>query len=215
MRPSCTCAGHIRVGGRRPCWRNCESIPAGKITPYQVAPASRRCSPPRNSRVASRSRVNCLPQRSSGKGHPMTSGNSMRHQPHARGGSGQRQSDHHSRCGQPLAAVESYPCLETTNPPVGAYQLMLRRAFLTVGLPRRITLDHGTVFYDNTSPSPFPTRLHLWLLALGIDVCFTRKRCPTDHAKIERTHQTMTLQARHGPAVAASTGVMGRPGCAP
>ncbi len=75
---------------------------------------------------------------------------------------------------------------------------MLRRAFLTTGLPRRITFDHGTVFYDNTSPSPFPTRLHLWLLALGIDICFTRKRCPTDHAKIERTHQTMTLQALLG-----------------
>lgn len=94
--------------------------------------------------------------------------------------------------------VESYPCLETTNPPFEAYQLMLRRAFLTTGLPRRITFDHGTVFYDNTSPSPFPTRLHLWLLALGIDICFTRKRRPTDHAKIERTHQTMTLQALLG-----------------
>jgi transposase InsO family protein len=94
--------------------------------------------------------------------------------------------------------VESYPCLDTTNPPFEAYQLMLRRAFLTAGLPRRITFDHGTVFYDNTSPSPFPTRLHLWLLALGIDVCFTRKRCPTDHAKIERTHQTMTQQALLG-----------------
>jgi transposase InsO family protein len=94
--------------------------------------------------------------------------------------------------------VESYPCLDTTNPPFEAYQLMLRRAFLTTGLPRRITFDHGTVFYDNTSPSPFPSRLHLWLLALGIDVCFTRKRCPTDHAKIERTHQTMTLQALLG-----------------
>ena len=94
--------------------------------------------------------------------------------------------------------VESYPCLDTTKPPLEAYQLMLRRAFLTVGLPRRITLDHGTVFYDNTSASPFPTRLHLWLLALGIDICFTRKRRPTDHAKIERTHQTMTLQALLG-----------------
>jgi transposase InsO family protein len=94
--------------------------------------------------------------------------------------------------------VESYPCLDTTNPPLEAYQLMLRRAFLSAGLPRRITLDHGTVFYDNTSPSPFPTRLHLWLLALGIDVCFTRKRRPTDHAKIERTHQTITLQALLG-----------------
>ncbi len=63
--------------------------------------------------------------------------------------------------------VESYPCLDTTNPPMEAYQLLLRRAFLTTGLPRRISLDHGTVFYDNTSPSPFPTRLHLWLLADG------------------------------------------------
>jgi Homeodomain-like domain len=63
--------------------------------------------------------------------------------------------------------VESYPCLETTNPPLEAYQLLLRRAFLTTGLPKRISFDHGTVFYDNTSPSPFPTRLHLWLLALG------------------------------------------------
>jgi hypothetical protein len=69
--------------------------------------------------------------------------------------------------------VESYPCFDTTNPPLEAYQLMLRRAFLTTGLPRRISFDHGTVFYDNTTASPFP-------------------------AKIERTHQTMTLQALLG-----------------
>jgi len=84
--------------------------------------------------------------------------------------------------------VESYPCMETTNPGLPDYQLTLRRAFLTYGLPETLTLDHGTVFYDNTTPSPFPTRLHLWLLALGIQVRFTRKRCPTDHAIIERTH---------------------------
>jgi transposase InsO family protein len=94
--------------------------------------------------------------------------------------------------------VESYPCLDTTNPPLEAYQLMLRRAFLTTGLPRQISFDHGTVFFDSTSRSPFPTRLHLWLRALGVEVSFTRKRCPTDHAKIERTHQTMTLQALLG-----------------
>jgi helix-turn-helix protein len=35
--------------------------------------------------------------------------------------------------------VESSPCLETTNPPLEAYQLMLRRAELSTGLPRRIT----------------------------------------------------------------------------
>jgi hypothetical protein len=88
--------------------------------------------------------------------------------------------------------------METTNPGLPDYQLTLRRAFLTYGLPEMLTLDHGTVFYDNTTPSPFPTRLHLWLLALGIQVRFTRKRCPTDHAIIERTHQTMTAQALLG-----------------
>ena len=61
-----------------------------------------------------------------------------------------------------------------------------------------LTLDHGTVFSDTTTPSPFPTTLHLWLLALGVQVRFTRKRCPTDHASIERTHQTMTAQALLG-----------------
>ena len=94
--------------------------------------------------------------------------------------------------------AESYPSLETTNPALPDYQLALRRAFLTYGLPETLTLDHGTVFYDNTTPSPFPTRLHLWLLALGVQVRFTRKRCPTDHAIIERTHQTMTAQALLG-----------------
>src|SRR6266566_948347 len=94
--------------------------------------------------------------------------------------------------------AESYPGMETTNPGLPDYQLTLRRAFLTYGLPETLTLDHGTVFYDNTTPSPFPTRLHVWLLALGIQVRFTRKRCPTDHAIIERTHQTMTAQALLG-----------------
>jgi transposase len=83
--------------------------------------------------------------------------------------------------------AESYPSLEMTNPALSDYQLSLRRAFLTYGLPETLTLDHGTVFYDNTTPSPFSTRLHLWLLALGIQVRFARKRCPTDHAIIERT----------------------------
>jgi hypothetical protein len=93
--------------------------------------------------------------------------------------------------------VESYPCLHTT-PPLAPYQLPLRRAFLTSGLPRRISFAHRTVFFDTTTSSPFPTRLHLWLLGLGVDVQFTRIRRPTDHAKIERLHQTMTLQALLG-----------------
>ena len=94
--------------------------------------------------------------------------------------------------------VESYPCLNQRNPSTPEYYLTLRRAFLKFGLPERITFDHGTVFYDNTNPSPWPTKLHLWLLALGIEVSFTRKRCPTDHAYVERMHQTMDGQALKG-----------------
>jgi len=58
--------------------------------------------------------------------------------------------------------VESYPCIGTTNPPLETYQLVLHRAFLTTGVPRRLSFDRGTVFFDNTTTSPFPTRLHLW-----------------------------------------------------
>ena len=94
--------------------------------------------------------------------------------------------------------VERYPCIGTTNPPLETYHLVLRRAFLTTGLPRRLAFDRGTVFFDNTTTSAFPTRLHLWLLGLGVEGGFTRVRRPTDHAQVERLHQTMTLQALLG-----------------
>src|SRR5215469_990766 len=70
---------------------------------------------------------------------------------------------------------------------------------LRMGLPRRIILDHGTVFYDNTSPSPFPTRLHLWLLADGASTSASRANAvPPTMPRPGRTHQTMTLQALLG-----------------
>lgn len=94
--------------------------------------------------------------------------------------------------------IESYPHLTSTQPAIADYQLVLRRAFTEYGLPERLSFDHASAFYDNTTPSPFPTRLHLWLIALGVAVVFSRVRTPTDHALIERTHQTMTLQALLG-----------------
>jgi transposase len=94
--------------------------------------------------------------------------------------------------------IESGPIVTRIQPATDDYFLMLRRAFAVYGLPRRISFDHGSVFFDNTTASPFPTRLHLWLIALGVAVIFTRKRQPTDHALIERTHQTMTWQALLG-----------------
>jgi len=68
--------------------------------------------------------------------------------------------------------IAGLPCLTTSHLNAQDDQLILRRAFATIGLPERITLDHDSVFYDNTGPSPFPSWIHLWLLALGITVRF-------------------------------------------
>jgi hypothetical protein len=94
--------------------------------------------------------------------------------------------------------VESSPCLETSQPSTQDYQLALRQAFVNYGLPQRITLDHDSVFCDNTSASPFPSVLHLWLIGLGVEVRFIEKTPPAEHAVIERSHQTVTQQAIAG-----------------
>ena len=52
--------------------------------------------------------------------------------------------------------IDSLPCLKTPHPSIEDYQLTLRQALATVGLPERISLDHDSAFYDNRCPSPFP-----------------------------------------------------------
>jgi len=94
--------------------------------------------------------------------------------------------------------VDSFPCLGTSHPDTLDYQLVLRRAFLRYGLPERVSLDHDSVFYDNASASPYPTTLHLWLIALGVDVRFIKQKPPAEHSVIERAHQTMNQQAVTG-----------------
>jgi hypothetical protein len=91
--------------------------------------------------------------------------------------------------------VDSFPCLDTSHPNTLDYQVVLRRAFVHYGLPERVSLDHDSVFYDNVSASPYPMTLHLWLIALGIDVRFIKRAPPAEHSVIERTHQTMNQQA--------------------
>ena len=94
--------------------------------------------------------------------------------------------------------TESLGCLQTTKPKVADYQLALRRAFLHFGLPQGLSLDHDSSFHDPTSASPYPTRLHLWLLALGLTVRFIAVGQPTQHGFIEHEHQVMTHQALDG-----------------
>jgi hypothetical protein len=94
--------------------------------------------------------------------------------------------------------VDSFACLHTSHPNTLDYQLTLRRAFVSHGLPQRVSLDHDSVFYDNASASPYPATLHLWLIALGVEVRFIDQGPPTEHSVIERSHQTMYQQAVAG-----------------
>jgi len=93
----------------------------------------------------------------------------------------------------------SYPCWlgeqrATRHPTTEDYQLVLRLAFCQWGLPDELAVDHDSIYYDNRSKSPYPTRLHLWLLALGVKLTFGRFHRPTDQATTERSHQTWDQQ---------------------
>jgi len=86
----------------------------------------------------------------------------------------------------------------TRHPDTDDYQTALRLAFTDWGLPRQLQVDRESVFIDNHSKSPFPTRLHLWLLALGIDLVFGRCGRPTDQGMTERSHQIWDAQCLIG-----------------
>lgn len=97
----------------------------------------------------------------------------------------------------------SYPCRlgaqrASRHVMTADYQAALRLAFLHWGLPQALQVDHESAFYDNRSPSPFPTLLHLWLLALGVELTFSRVRRPTDQAMTERSHQLWSAQVLQG-----------------
>jgi transposase len=101
------------------------------------------------------------------------------------------------------ARLVSYPCWLgerrcQRHPDTLDYQTVLRLAFTQWGLPEQMQLDHDSVFHDNTSQSPFPTHLHLWLLALGVDLTFSRDSRPTDQGMTERSHQLWDAQCLQG-----------------
>ncbi len=99
--------------------------------------------------------------------------------------------------------ILSYPCVlgerrADRHASTEDYQTALRLAFLDWGMPRSIQVDHDSVFYDNKSRSPYPTRFHLWLIALGIDLTFGRPNIPKDQAMTERSHQLWDKQVLSG-----------------
>jgi len=99
--------------------------------------------------------------------------------------------------------IISYPCWlgskrANHHPTTLDYQTTLRLAFTQWGMPDRLAVDHDSVYFDNTSQSPFPTRFHLWLIALGIFLSFGRMGQPKDQAMTERSHQTWYHQVLEG-----------------
>jgi transposase len=78
------------------------------------------------------------------------------------------------------------------------YQTVLRLAFTDWGLPQQIQVDRDSVFYNNKSKSPYPTHIHLWLIALGVSLTFGRPGRPTDQGQTERSHQIWAAQSLEG-----------------
>lgn len=78
------------------------------------------------------------------------------------------------------------------------YYWSLRIAFEQWGLPRSIRVDHDTVFYEQRTASPFPKAIHLWLLSLGVELCFIQNKPPIENAMVERSHQTIDKQIYKG-----------------
>lgn len=104
--------------------------------------------------------------------------------------------------------ISSFPCFlgekrADRRPTTEDYQLLLRLAFLEWGLPDRLAVDRDSVFFDNRNASPFPTRFHLWLIAMGIDLTLGRPGRPTDQGMTERSHQTWYHQVLEGQSFAA------------
>lgn len=81
-----------------------------------------------------------------------------------------------------------------SHPTTQHYQAAIRSGAIYCGLPKQVQTDHASVFYDNTSKSPFPTLFSLWLVALGVEPIFSRIHRPQDQGKVEKAHQTVWRQ---------------------
>ena len=97
--------------------------------------------------------------------------------------------------------IMSFPVLvkgQKSQPKTDHYLWTLRLAFEEFGLPKAIQVDKDSVFIDNTSKSPFPSKLHLFLLGLGIELHFIQVSPPAKQAMVERSHQTIYNQVLKG-----------------
>lgn len=85
-----------------------------------------------------------------------------------------------------------------TKPSGLHYFWALRLAFEKWGLPKSIQVDKDSVFISTASASTFPSKLHLWLIGLGVQLCFIDVPPSKKQAIVERSHQTMERQVIKG-----------------
>ena len=85
-----------------------------------------------------------------------------------------------------------------SQPKTNNYCWTLRLAFEQWGLPEAVQVDRDSVFINNTSKSPFPSKMHLLLIGLGVKLCFIDVPPPGKQAMVERSHQTMNRQTIMG-----------------
>jgi len=87
---------------------------------------------------------------------------------------------------------------QMSQPKTESYFWTLRLAFEQWGLPKAIQMDRDSIFIDSTSKSPYPSRLHLFLISLGIKVYFINVPPPQKQSMVERSHQTINRQTLKG-----------------
>ncbi len=63
----------------------------------------------------------------------------------------------------------------------------LRQIFSRWGLPERLRVDNG---YPWGSSGDFPPELALWLIGLGVDMCWIPPACPQQNGVVERSQRT-------------------------
>ena len=68
--------------------------------------------------------------------------------------------------------------------PLHLVQQGLIEAFEQWGMPVSINVDNGRPFGDPSAD--LPPILSLWLIGMGVDMTWSRPRCPTDNATVER-----------------------------
>jgi transposase InsO family protein len=72
----------------------------------------------------------------------------------------------------------------------GAVREQLEGAFQSCGVPEELLMDHGTPWRNQQAPSG-QTRLSVWLMRQGIQLCWSGIRHPQTQGKVERFHGSL------------------------